>query len=269
MSEHRRGVDEADVVRALQRAGAAETGVDVNALAAGARGRARTIRRRRQGMAGVVAVLALGVPIGISQWPGTPPTNVPVATATSVASIPDGALLTDADVAAVITGLEPLDPNVAPNYGLCADETYADTASVVDVRSKGWGAPANVMVAPIPPSAQVDVLLFRGQAAQDWMAQTQTQADSCRTEASESGPWTLTSDLGLEADQVVAGSAQTVSTGAEWTAAVVARRGQLVVRVNITTPVSTSSEALTQATELAKTALDRAAALQDAGGAPR
>jgi hypothetical protein len=269
MSEHWRGVDEADVVRALRRAAAADTGVDVSALAAGARGRARTIRRRRQGVAGVVAVLALGVPIGISQWTGVnPPAVVRPADPTAVA-IPDSVLLTDADVAAVIAGLEPTEVDVAPNYGLCAAEAYPDTDSVVDVRSSGWGGQADVLDAPVPQAVQVDVLLFRGDAAQDWTTQTQVQADSCRTEAPESAPWTLTSELGLDADQVVAGSVQAIDTGAEWTAAVVARRAQLVVRVEVTAAVPTSSDALSRATELARTALDKAAALQDAGGAAR
>ena len=275
MSEHRRGVDEADVVRALQRAGAAETGVDVNALAAGARGRARTIRRRRQGVAGVVAVLALGVPIGVSQWPGTPPTVVPIATATpspsTVTAIPDALLPTTQDVTAVLPGVEPLaDPTPTTNTGFCTDVTYDGAASVVDSRSLSWGGEPSV-VQPFPENASVRVVLFRGTAAEDWMAAVADDAQACTRQAPETAPWQLADQTGVEADQVVAGTAsyQQSGTNPMWRSAVVARRGQLVVRVDLESHRPTSSDALTQAADLATTALDEAAALQGAGGAAR
>ncbi|MFD0485040.1 hypothetical protein ACFQ46_20805 [Kineococcus sp. GCM10028916] len=275
MSEHRRGVDEADVVRALQRAGAAETGVDVNALAAGARGRARTIRRRRQGVVGVVAVLALGVPIGLSQWPGTPPTVVPIATATpspsTVTAIPDALLPTTQEVTAVLPGVEPLEgPNPSTDTGFCTTATYDGAASVVDSRSLSWGGEPSV-VSPFPENASVRVMLFRGAAAEDWMAAVGADAQACTQQTDETAPWQLADQTGVQADQVVAGTAayQQYGNNPMWRSAVVARQGQLVVRVDLESYQSTSSDALTRAADLATTALGKAATLQDAGGAPR
>lgn len=274
MSEHRRGVDEADVVRALQRAGTADTGVDVAALIAGARGRARTVRRRRQGVAGVVAVLALAVPVGISQWPAPVPRTVTPAspTATSaVTSIPDGTLLTTEQVTAVVDGLTPTATNPSTNSGLCQVDAYDGTATVVDSRSLGWGGASDVVSRPVPASAQLDVLLFRGDSAGQWMAATAQDAQDCTADAPESAPWTLTDTPVETADEVVAGFVQqTLSqSNPTWNASVVARRGQLVVRVAITTYQPTGEAAVAQAADLVATQLTRAADLAQAGGAAR
>ena len=82
---------------------------------------------------------------------------------------------------------------------------------------------------------------------------------------------TQADETGVRADQVVAGTAlyQQSGTNPVWRSAVVARQGQLVVRVELESYRPTSSDALTQAAYLATTALAKAAALQDAGGAPR
>lgn len=274
MSEHRRGVDEADVVRALQRAAAADTGVDVSALAAGARGRARTIRRRRQGVAGVVAVFALAVPVGLSQWPGQLPTTVtpasPTATTNAVTSIPDGSLLTTQDVTAVMAGLAPAEVNPSTNSGLCQDDAYDGTATVVDSRRLGWGGTADVVSSPTPDAAQLDVLLFRGSAAEDWMGLTAQDAQDCTTDAPEGAEFTVT-DAGITADEAVAGYApQSLSdSNPSWTAIVAARTGQLVVRVSIVTHRPDGEAAVGQAAQLAAAQLEKAADLVQAGGAPR
>lgn len=226
-------------------------------------------------MAGVVAVLALGVPIGISQWPGTPPTVVPIATATpspsTVAAIPDALLPTTPEATAVLPGVEPLDdPAPTTDTGFCTDVAYDGAASVVDSRGLSWGGTPSV-AQPYPENASVRVMLFRGAAAEDWMAGVETDAQACRQQGDETAPWQLADQVGVRADQVVAGTAlyQQSGTNPMWRSAVVARQGQLVVRVDLESYQPTSSDALTQAADLATTALAKAAALQDAGGAPR
>lgn len=273
MSEHRRGVDEAEVVRALQRAGSADTGVDVSALAAGARGRARSIRRRRQGVAGVVAVFALAVPIGISQWPGQVNSTVTPASPTAqvASSIPDSALLTTEQVTAVVPGLVPGDQlEATTNSGFCQDDAYEGATTVVDAHRLTWSGTESVVDSPTPDNAQADVLLFRGTAATDWMALTSQDAQDCTTDAPEGGEFTLV-DANVTADEVVAGYApQTLSdNNPSWTAIVVARTGQLVVRVNVATHQSDGQAAVDQAAQLAAAQLEDAADLVQAGGAAR
>ncbi|WP_432564930.1 hypothetical protein [Kineococcus sp. SYSU DK003] len=272
MSEHRRGVDEADVVRALQRAGSADAGVDVSALVAGARGRARTIRRRRQGMAGVVAVLALGIPVGVWQWPTTPTTVTPASpTRPAVTAIPDDALPTTQDITSVVPGLAPRDENESANTGFCTDLAHDGSSTVVDARTLGWGGEANVVSAPFPESVSVRVLLFRGDAAQDWMAQASADAEACTVQGNETAPFTLSDEAGVDAEQVLAGTAayQQSGTNPMWTAKVVARSGQLVVTADVQTYQPTGSDTLTQAVQIVNAQLARAADLREAGGAAR
>jgi hypothetical protein len=272
MSDHGRGVDD-DLVRALQRAGRAEVGVDVNALTTGARGRARTIRRRRQGVAGAVAVFALALPIGISQWPGAQtPTTITPATSTTAAvtGIPDSALLTTEELTTVMSGLTPVEVENTVNSGFCIDTTYDGSSTVVDARSQMWGGAENVVTSPTPEAAQVDAILFRGQAATDWMALTSQDAQDCTTDALEGADFTpATADVA--ADEVVAGfRASTLGeSNPAWQAKVVARSGQFVVRVSIDTHQPDGQAAVDQAAALATAQLDKAADLREAGGAAR
>ncbi|GAB3462938.1 hypothetical protein AB1207_10625 [Kineococcus endophyticus] len=273
MSEHRRGADpgDDDLVRALRRAGAADVGVDVSALVAGARGRARTIRRRRQGVAGVVAVLALGVPFGVSQW-GQDPTSVrPVVPATpspTVTAVPNEALLSTRDVDAVVPGLELLGQDVSTNSGFCQDDAYDGTSTVVDSRAAGWGGSPTARSGP-PEDVGLRVLLFRGTAAQEWMAATAQDAQDCTTTQLGGAVWML-APAAVDAEQVVAGyRAATLGDDPSWNATVVARTGQLVVKVTTTTYQPDGQSALDQAAALASRELQLAADLTDAGGGAR
>ncbi|PRY16940.1 hypothetical protein [Kineococcus rhizosphaerae] len=270
MSGHRGGADEADVVRALQRAGHADAPVDVPALLAGARGRARTLRRRRRGVAGAVAVLALGVPAGIWQWPHTTRAPSAPATATLAPSLTADALLTTADVDAVVPDLTPVDVSPSVTSGLCRDEAYDGTRTVADSRSLGWGGATDVLSHPFPESVAVDVVVFRGDAAQDYVAATRQDALACRAGTPESAPWSPV-DPRVDADETVAGFAQSSLDTADprWRVTVVARRGQLVVRATTDTYQPTSAAAVGQASALATRALAKAAAFTRAGGAAR
>ncbi|MEZ0164888.1 hypothetical protein AB2L27_08935 [Kineococcus sp. LSe6-4] len=272
MSEHRRGADPADddLVRALRRAGSADVGVDVTALVAGARGRARTLRRRRQGVAGVVAVLALGLPLGVSWW-GQDPTAVrPVTPATTppATAVPNEALLTTGDVDAVVPGLELLGQTVSVNSGFCQDDAYDGTDTVVDSRAAGWGGSPTARPGPAE-EASLRVLLFRGSAAQDWMAATEQDAQDCTTTQLEGASWT-SAPAAVGAEQVVAGyRPATLGDDPAWEAIVVARSGRLVVKVTTTTYQPDGRATLDQAAALASRQLDLAADLAGAGGAAR
>jgi hypothetical protein len=273
MSEHRRGADPAedDLVRALRRAGSADAGVDVSALVAGARGRARTLRRRRQGVAGVVAVLALGVPFGVSQWGGDPTVVRPVVPATpspTATAVPNEALLTTQDVDTVVPGLALLGQTVTAGSGFCQDDAYDGTRTVVDSRAAGWGGSPTARSGP-PEDVSLRVLLFRGTAAQDWMAATEQDAQDCTTTQLEGAAWTL-APAAVGAEQVVAGyRPATLGADPSWTATVVARQGQLVVKVTTTTYQPDGQTALDQASALVSRELDLAAELTDAGGGAR
>ncbi|WP_432524123.1 hypothetical protein [Kineococcus sp. SYSU DK006] len=263
MREHARGVDEEDVVRALQRAGAADPHVDVSALTAGARGRARTLRRRRQGLAGVVAVLALAAPVALSQWPQEQVTVRPATTA-----VPDAALLDTAAVQAVVAGVEPVQVSTGTATGLCRDEPYGGTSSIAAGRSAGWGSTPTVL-RPTPEEVGLDVLVLEGDEAEQWFSQTEQQAGRCTVEAVETSRWTLT-DAGVDADEAVALFGQVQSgTNPSWRAVVAARSGQLVVRVGVTSYHADPRETVEQAATLTRQALERAAGLRAAGGAAR
>ena len=264
MREHARGADEEDVVRALQRAGAADPRVDVSALTAGARGRARTLRRRRQGLAGVVAVLALAAPVALSQWPQQ---QVAVRPATA-AAVPDAALLDTAAVQAVVAGVEPVQVQTGTATGLCRDEPYGGTSSIAAGRSAGWGSTPTVL-RPTPEQVGLDVLVFEGDEAEQWFSRTEQQAGPCTVDAVETSRWTLT-DVGIAADESVALFGQVQSgTNPSWRAVVAARSGQLVVRVGVTSYHADPRETVEQAATLARQALERAAGLRAAGGAAR
>ncbi|NAZ77183.1 hypothetical protein GTQ99_17390 [Kineococcus sp. T13] len=267
MREHARGVDEEDVVRALQRAGAADPHVDVSALTAGARGRARTLRRRRQGLAGVVAVLALAGPAALSQWPQERVAVQPAATA-----VPDAALLDTAAVQAVVEGVEPVPVSTGTATGLCRDEPYGGTSSIAAGRSAGWGSTPTVL-RPTPEQVGLDVLVFEGDEAEQWFSQTEQQAGSCTVEAVETSRWTLVAaDVAADVavDEAVALFAQVQSgTNPSWRAVVAARSGQLVVRVGVTSYHSEPGGTVEQAATLARQALERASGLRAAGGAAR
>ncbi|MEZ0493914.1 hypothetical protein AB2L28_16890 [Kineococcus sp. TBRC 1896] len=272
MSGHRRGADPAedDLVRALRRAGTADAGVDVTVLVAGARGRARTLRRRRRGVAGVVAVLALGLPLGVSQWAQDPTTVRPVVPATTppATAVPNEALLTTRDVEAVVPGLELSGQNVSVNSGFCQDDAYDGTDTIVDSRAAGWGGSPTARPGP-PEDVGLRVLLFRGTAAQDWTAATEQDARDCATTQLEGASWTL-APAAVAAEQVIAGyRPATLGDDPSWQAIVVARSGQLVVKVTTTTYQPDGQATLDQAAALASRELDLAAALTEAGGAPR
>lgn len=272
-----------DIVRALHRAGAVDPGVDVHALTAGARGRARTIRRRRQGGVGIAAVIALAVPVGISQWPTTstappavvatqaPPTREPV-------TVPAAAMLPDASVFGVADGLDPGESSASEtanggvddgDYGMCTSLPLPDgSGALVAERTTQWTSSTTTVDSPFRNGVTQKVRILDGTGSTDVVDFAREQlATACAT-PDETGAWTgvpspdgavalETGGATLGEDSVIGYAAYGTGDTPLWRTRVVAREGTVALDLSTELTTTTADEAVELTYGLATTALQR------------
>ncbi|WP_432494588.1 hypothetical protein [Kineococcus auxinigenes] len=252
--------------RALRALGSSDPGIDVVALTAAARDRARTVRRRRRTTALAVAAVALVVPAGLSRLPVTEPApRTAVASPEVVAELPAAALLDDAAVQDVLPGAV-ADAGLAraggsaadAPAGLCRDETFTSPGTVVASRSAGWSVPATV-VQPLPQAVTERLLLLRDGGAREFVAQVREQATGCAAAGEESTPWQVREGSGA-GDASVTGWAQVLlGDNPHWRVRVVAREGDVVVDLQAEVFRADGEAVARQLEDLAAEALERAA----------
>ncbi|WP_432549484.1 hypothetical protein [Kineococcus esterisolvens] len=259
--------DEDPLARALRALGTSDPGVDVVALTAGARGRARTVRLRRRTTALAVAAVALVVPAGLSRLPGTePPPRTAVASPEAVAELPAAALLDDAPVREVLPdAVADAAPSradavgAAVTAGLCGDESFASPGAVVAARSAGWSV-QDTVVQPLRQSVTERVLLLRDGGAREFVAQVREQAAGCATAPEGSTSWQVREDSGLGDDSVTGWAQVLPGDNPHWRVLVVAREGDVVVVLRAEVFRADGAALAQQVQELAQVALRRAAA---------
>lgn len=288
-----------DLVTALRRAGTSDPGVDAGALVAGAHRRARTLRRRRRGVTGAVVVLALALPVGVSQWPRTDPAPGVVAARTAPptttegpdagevdGAVPAEALLPDAAVEQVLPGAQgttevSATPQVRGDYGMCTDVTLpaedAGTTALQGARTRTWTTTPTVAAAfPAAVSQSVRVFSPGGAALVVDLARRQL-ATACAS-ADETTAWSavpsadgsVTVDGGpLGQDAVTGFAALGTDAAPMWRTRVVVAQGDVVLDLRTELATATAAEAVRTTTDLARDALDAVVASVPAAGRRR
>lgn len=274
-----------DLVRALHRAGTSDPGVDTRALAAGARGRARTIRRRRQGGVGLAAVVALAIPVGISQWPSA--SVQPIAPATRTATAPvsvdsevvPSAMLPDESVLAVLPTAVGTDgesfwsadsPTLRSDYGMCVDSNPpgGGAGGLYGSRTRDWATDVSVGD-PFPPNVSETVRVFSDQGAQSVVDFARDQlATGCGPDTDETGQWfavpsidgAVTLDTGgaaLGDDSVIGYAVMSSGDNPMWRTRIVVAQGDAVLDLRTELGAPTAQEAVQTSYDLATEALQR------------
>ncbi|WP_432573003.1 hypothetical protein [Kineococcus sp. SYSU DK005] len=256
--------------RRLRLLGAEGPGVDTAALAAGARGRAaglRRQRRRRRLAAGALALVALAVPTGLSRFDderGTARTEV-AGPPPAAAAVPPQALLDTAAVAAVLPGAveDPATrrgPLAEPlTAGLCRDDTSSAAGALLAGRAARWDAPGTV-AQPLPQAVDEQVLLLAGDGAAAHLAQVREQVPGCAAGALETGPWEVREEAGIGEESITGWALAQELDGVDpqWRVRVVARAGDVVVRLDTTVFSADAATAVRGAEDLTAEALRRA-----------
>lgn len=267
-------IDE-DLVRALHRAGAVDPGVDTRALVAGAHRRARTLRRRRRSAVGLVAVAALAVPLGVSQWSSTttPPPVVaspsPSAPAVVDGEVVEAAVLPDAAVLQVLpgaTGTTSEDGRSAGglpargDYGMCTDLTLPaedeGATRLLGLRTRVWSTDATV-ADPFPATVSESVRVLSPGGAQSVVDFAREQLSTACAAPEETTAWSVGAVEGapLGQDSVTGYAGAGSDTAPRWRTRTVVVQGDVVVDLRTELAVPTADEAVRTTTALARQAL--------------
>jgi len=237
------GADDGDAVeRALRRLAGTGPAADPATLVAGARARARTLQRRRRGVAGIVAVAALAVPLGVSQLgPGpdvTPRRTVVAAPSPAPVDVTEDDLLTGTSIAGVLPGavrdraadvVETAGSDVVG--GICRDLPLPAGPRLIAGRTATWNAPLDPSRVG-QPSLRETVRVFEGSGAQAYLEFAEAQAQACAGQSAESGPWTV-DDQTTDGVEVQAYALLQAAPQAFWTVRVVDARGPVVVDLQL------------------------------------
>lgn len=268
-----------DLVTALRRAGTDDPRVDTGALVAGAHRRARTLRTRRRGVAGAVAVLALAVPVGVSQWPGADPAPTvvaaPTAPPTTVApdgEVADGALLPDTAVEQVLPGAQGTTeasaaPEVRGDYGMCTDEVLpaeaAGTTALLGLRTRTWTTVPTV-ADPFPASVSQSVRVFSPGGAGLVVTFARDQLGTACASPDETTPWSAVpsadgsvtaAGAALGQDSVTGFAAMGTVDAPVWRTRVVVAQGDVALDLRTELATPTAAQAVATTTDLARDAL--------------
>ncbi|NIZ92069.1 sensor domain-containing protein [Kineococcus rubinsiae] len=240
MDEHQQGRDDDAVGRALRTLARSGPPADAAALVAGARSRARTLRRRRRVAAGIVAVVALAVPVGVSQLtPDAAPRRTVVASpAPSPVVVTEDDLLTGASIAGVLPGavrdraadvVETAGADVVG--GVCRDLPLPAGPRLLAGRTATWNEPLDPTRVG-QPSLRETVRVFEGSGAQAYLEFAKAQAQACAGQSAESGPWTVDDQI-TDGVEVQAYALLQAAPQAFWTVRVVDARGPVVVDLQL------------------------------------
>jgi len=231
-----------EVGRALRRLARSGPVADPAALVAGARTRARTLQRRRRGVAGVVAVAALAVPLGISQLGAGPDAGTRRTVVASPGPAPvvvsEDDLLTGANIASALPGAvrdRAADVVEGPGDvvvgGICRDLPLPAGPRLLAGRTATWNEPIDPARVG-QPSLRETVRVFEGSGAQEYLEFAKSQAQACAGQSAASGPWTVFDQV-TDGVEVQAYAQLQAAPQAFWTVRVVDARGPVVVDLQL------------------------------------